>query len=167
MSWTFCYGSKRQEIIEALTLFSPDPVIRQVERGNTLWLVKQGPQAPYIVCLLLTRDEKRTWGYQELQEATGTPLNCPLELLGLAPTVNVVWRQRVAQYHAGHSKKPAVGETWSLKRARIPHVILFSVSPRLQGHYAGRPYTIQRSQLAVRLRTANVASGAGHPKQTA
>jgi hypothetical protein len=155
MSWTFCHGAKKSEIIEALTLFSVDRVLRHIERGNSLWMVKLGPDTPpYIVCFLLTRDENRIWGYQELREATGTPLNCPLELFDIAPIMNRIWRQRVTQFHADHSKKPAVGEVWSLKRSRIPHIAVSEVAPQLKGYYAGELHTIKPSNLAERLRAA-------------
>jgi hypothetical protein len=124
-------------------------------------MVKHSSETPpYIVCFLLTRDETGAWGYQELREATGTPLNCPLELLDVAPLKNRVWRQRVVQFHANHSKKPAVGDIWSLKRSRIPHITVTQVAPQLKGHYAGELHTIKHSQLAQRLRASTTRPNA-------
>jgi hypothetical protein len=156
MSWNFFKDVTREEIVEALQLFSPGRVLKQILRPGALWMVKDEGEGPYIVAYLIQRDRFRNWGYQELREARGTPANCPLELLALAPTVLCLsWREAVHRFHEDHCKHPAIGEIWSLKHSRVPHIKIVQIEPSLKGLYLKGMVRVANSQLVRCLRRAN------------
>lgn len=156
MSFTFCSGMTKAALVTHLLGRAHGRTVEHVLSGNTLWVIKQTDSAPSrIVCFLIVQEPGPVWGYQALGEGLGTPSNCPIELLGSAPIVDAAWRERVRAYHQRHSKSPVVGEIWALKRARIPHVTITCVHPRLEGRYGNRFYKLSLTQLRVPLAMAH------------
>jgi hypothetical protein len=180
MSWIFCAGTTKDQLIqkllaprnEAKTLLhvlqrggptrkesskillatrKAQTTLDYVLAGNTLWTVQLRDKDPCIVCYLIAQ-EYNVWGYTELFEGgVATPVNCPLLLLKLAPPIDRNWREYVRQYHAAHNKRPKPRETWSLKNGRIPHILITAVGPRVEGTYMGHTYRVKLSTLARRL----------------
>ena len=159
MEWIFSYGAKRNEIIRRLLSIVHGQTIAHELKGNTLWAVKKTDGAPYIACFRIAQQHGKSWGYLELREQRYTPCNCPLQLLELAPAIDLKWRERVYQYHARDLKAPCIGETWALKHSPIPHVLIQSITPRLEGIYAGRTYRVSQTQLAMPLRGSPLRCG--------
>lgn len=166
MNWIFTYSGKRDELIQRLLQPPRVRILAHVLQGSTLWTVEQTTKDPYIVCYLIGRDPNVGWGYCALRETDATPCNCPVHLLDLAWPLCPKWRERVRLYDSEHRKTPAVGETWALKQARIPHVVICQTHPRLRGVYAGTCYSIRPTQLGKRLRPCPQTLVASSPKGT-
>src|SRR5580704_6880368 len=140
MSWTFCSGiTKTQLIKDLLTTRHDNQTLDHIMQGNTLWVVQLREKDPCIVCYRIAQ-EQNLWGYQDLLEGGTTPVNCPLLLLELAPPVDRKWRDRVRAYHAEHNKHPKVQDIWSLKRAPVPHIRITNIGSSIEGTYMGHKY---------------------------
>jgi hypothetical protein len=113
-----------------------------------------GGRVHFIECCPLVRTERGIWGFQRLREGSHTPCNCPVELLILAPAACLEWRRAVYRFHQQHSKSPALGEIWTLKKAVVPHVTITATHPQLIGEYQGVPRPLKASDLRTPIGTA-------------
>lgn len=166
MGWYFTYDATRSDIIDELTRENvthalddgPDRVFRTLRkcfRGNTMYTLHEsgpvGETKKWIGVYLLQRS-KEGWGYKPMDE-TMRPFyyDCPVSYLDAAdePATDGAreWRAEVRRLAAERaSKKPKVGELWSLKGCRIPSVKITSLRP-LRGTHGGTLYRIKRSLL--------------------
>lgn len=160
MGWYYTDGASRRDIIDELTkeqrwdgnVFR---TLRKCFRGNTMYaLHESGPEdatKKWLSVYLLQR-HKDSWGYKPLPEdALPYYFDCPLSYLDEADEATTEnakeWRQTVREVAEKRaSKKPKVGETWSLEGCLIKEVEITSVRP-LRGKARGTTYRIKRSLL--------------------
>jgi len=184
MTITFCVGASKREVVEELLGPNHDSTLSSIHRGNTVWAVKQGSSVPYIVCYLLApavnlhegsvkaadpeakRFTSQGWGYTTLREGPTMPCNCPIDFLLLAPAVDAQWRQHVRNFHARHTKSPVIGEIWSLKHSKIPHVTISAVKPHLEGTYGGHTYRLSLGRLRMPLAHAFSPRSSAHGQRS-
>lgn len=165
MGWYYTDGATRRDIIDELTKEQVTETtvfrtLRKCFRGNTMYALHEsgppaGPLTKWISVYLLQR-HKDSWGYKPLPEdALPYYFDCPLSYLDEADEATTEnakeWRagvREVAEKRA--SKKPKVGETWTLEGCKIKEVEIVSLRP-LHGRTAGTTYRIKRSLLGERV----------------
>lgn len=142
--------------------------LRSSFSGNTLWVLHEIRKAEedgseiirFIACYRLSR-YKGEWGYKDIDESMGPCYyDCPISYLdGATEPMNedaAEWRKSAREYGerkaAQRRKRPAVGETWSLRGCTIPHVKILSVKP-LRGSYNYATYRLAPRHIGERITT--------------
>lgn len=164
MGWLFPYGATRRQVIDELTQGRVDGghefrTLRKCFRGNTMYALHEsgplGETTKWIGVYLLQR-QGGSWGYKDMCE-TLHPFyyDCPVSYLDEAdePMNDSAkeWRSIVRKKAAERaSKKPKVGETWSLEGCNIEEVEIASLRPLL-GRAHGLTYRIKRSLLGQKI----------------
>jgi hypothetical protein len=163
MGWYYTHGASRRDIIDEITRENSNDegsfrTLRKCFRGNTMYALhesgKHGEPRKWIGVYLLQRGSKECpgWGYKPMDESMEPYFyECPVSYLDAAdePISETArrWRAKVRERAAQRtSKKPKVGELWSLVGCLIESVVITSVRP-LRGTHGGTTYRIKRSLL--------------------
>jgi hypothetical protein len=167
MGWYYTHGASRSDVIDELTedRVTDERVFRTLRkcfRGNTMYALhesgKPGETKKWIGVYLLQRgtSDFPGWGYKPMDETMGPyHCDCPVSYLDEAdePMGDTAkeWREACRERAAARaSKKPKVGETWTLRGCRIDAVRIVSLRP-LRGLHQGTRYKIKRSLLGERV----------------
>ena len=167
MGWYYTHGATRGDIITELTTDTVTEerifrTLRKCFRGNTMYALhesgKPGETKKWIAVYLLQRGAKDYpgWGYKGMDETQGPcEKDCPVSYLdeadGPMGGFAVEWREACRERAAKRaSKKPKVGEAWSLVGCLIDKVDIVSLQP-LRGTHRGTTYRIKRSLLGEKV----------------
>jgi len=166
MGWLFTQDATRAEIIDHLTQERVEDgrefrTLRKCFRGNTMYALhesgKTGEMKKWICVYLLQRDQGYGWGYKDIDESMGpVQKECPVSYLDEADPATsqyaIEWRAECRRLAAERSsKRPKVGEVWSLvKGCVVTQVRITSLRP-LRGSARGSLFKLKRRLLDAKV----------------
>jgi hypothetical protein len=164
MGWLFTHGASRKDIIEDLSRERVQEngngirTLRKSFRGNTMYVLHEtfGEKPMKFIAVYLLQNSGG-WGYKDMDEGM-LPyyFDCPVSFLDEAdPPMNENarnWREKVREYAAKRStKKPKVGEKWSLVHCKFESAKIVSLKPLTGRAPNGGVYKIPRRMLGTKI----------------